>query len=404
MRLRKYLTRCVRYIVTPGLVDGHRHVFQSILRSTASNHSLVDYFDSLLQGRMTFLDANDMYLSQVAGLAEAISSGVTTVMDHSHVVTTEERARRCIQAIVESGIRSIYCVSPFAIPVKLNPLTFPDMVAHHAAQIELFKTLPKELPLGGSASDGRLTLGLGFHTIHHNGLEVARDVMKHACDNNIPVTMHDVPRCNLPSLAFVRANWGAENELPALTLSHTCDPSSEDIDYVKQRQIGIIATPDSEMSMGHGNPSSFDFYCAGYRRIGLGIDSPAICNSDMNALMRLTLHQARLRSNVKYHARKKLPSVVAASTDKVLYMATLGGAAAVHREKDIGSLEVSKLADIVLWKTDTPSLIGTVDFSAALVTHAAPSDVDSVMINGEWVKRNGRLLRIDWDDLKVQLL
>lgn len=390
-------------IVTPGFVDGHRHVFQSLLRSTVSNHSLVDYFAHLLQGRMTFLDADDMYLSQVAGLAEAVSGGVTTVMDHSHVVTTEERARRCIQATVESGIRSIYCVSPFANPVKLNPLTFPDMVAQHAAQVELFKKLSRETPLGGAANDGRLTLGLGFDTIHHNGIEVARDVMKHAMDHNLPVTMHDVRRCNLPSLDFVREHWGADQQLPALTLSHTCDPTPADIDYVKQRQIGIVTTTDSEMSMGHGHPAAFDFYRANYRRIGLGIDSPAICNSDMSALMRLTLHQARVRSNATYHARQKVPSVVAATTDEVLYMATLGSAAAVHRDKEIGSLEVGKLADLVLWRTDSPSMVGTVDFSGALVTHATPSDVDSVMVNGEWLKRRGQLLRIDWEELTTKL-
>jgi len=70
-------------IVTPGFIDGHRHVFQSQLRSTVGNHTLLEYCAHLLQGRMIFFDEDDIYLSQLSGLAEAIHSGVTTVVSPS---------------------------------------------------------------------------------------------------------------------------------------------------------------------------------------------------------------------------------------------------------------------------------------------------------------------------------
>ncbi len=389
------------HIVTPGFIDGHRHVFQSQLRSTVSNHTLLEYCAHLLQGRMVFLDADDMYLSQLSGLAEAISCGVTTVMDHSHVVTTPERAERCIQATVESGIRSVYCASPFAIPTSLNPLKLPDMTVRHKEQIELFKTLLQQRPLSGDENDGRVTLGLGFDTMHWIPEDEARDILTFVKENNVPVTMHDVPRYNFPSLSFLR-----DKSMPLprqITLSHTCEPNEKDIAFVKDNQIGIVTTPESEMAMSHGIPSAFDFHRTPGCRVGLGIDSPAISSGDLFFQMRLLLQTQRMRQNAMYHGREKLPDAVPALTDDVLYMATLGGAAAIHMEDKIGSIEVGKAADIVLIRTDSPGMVGVVDFGAALVTHAAAADVDTVLINGEVVMREGRLLRVDWGELKGRL-
>ncbi|KIW81884.1 hypothetical protein Z517_04910 [Fonsecaea pedrosoi CBS 271.37] len=388
-------------IVTPGFVDPHRHVFQAQLRSTVSNHTLLEYCAHLLQGRMTFLGPEDMYLSQLSGACEALFCGVTTVMDHSHVVVTPDHARRCIQATIESGIRSVYCASPFAIPTSLNPMTLPDMTVHHAKQIELFKTLWRQQPLGGPGNDGRVTLGLGFDTMHWIPEAEAREILAFTRDHDVPVTCHDVPRYNLPSLAFLRDK--AMPLPPQMTLSHTCEPSAGDIEFVRTRQIGIVSTPESEMAMSHGVPSAFDFHRSPGCRIGLGIDSPAICSGDPFFAMRLALQQERMRANAAFHARGKLPDLIPARTDDVLYMATLGGAAAMHMEDKIGSLEVGKCADMVLVRTDSPSMAGSVDFSAALVTHAAAADVDTVMVNGEIVKRAGKLVKVDWDDLKVKL-
>ena len=386
-------------IVTPGFVDAHRHVFQSQLRSTVSNHTLLEYCAHLLQGRMIFLDEDDMYLSQLSGLIEAVNCGVTTIMDHSHAVTTVGRARQCIKATIESGIRSIYCAAPFAIPESLNPLILPDMTVLHAEQISMIKELGEESPLGGHDNDGRVRLGLGFDTMHHVSQEICRDVLNYAVRKDLNVTMHDVPRYNLPSLDFLRHN---NMPLPKVTLSHTCDPEPGDIGWIKEKQVGIVCTPESEMAMSHGHPSAFDFYRAGCR-IGLGVDSPAICSGDPFFTMRLALQERRVRENAAYHARGKLPDVVPARTDEILYMATQGGAAAIHMENEIGSLEVGKLADIVLIRTDSPSMIASVDYSAALVTHYMVSDVHAVMINGEWVKRDGELKRINWNTLKEEL-
>jgi len=387
------------HIVSPGFVDGHRHLFQSQLRTTVADHAFVDYCAHVLQGRMTFLDADDMYLSQLAGAAEAIWNGVTTVMDHSHVVTSREHAEQCLRATIESGIRSIYCVAPFAIPQSLNPMVLPDMDVKHAEQISLFKSLASESPLGGPKNDGRVTLGLGYDTMNHRPVSEAREVLQFTKDRKIPVTFHDVKRFNLPALEFLRDN---SLPLPKVTLSHSCDPDQSQIEFVRENGIGVVSTPESELAMGHGYPSAFDFQRAGCR-VGLGIDSPAICGGDMFYCMRLALQSQRGRDNAEYHARNKLPSQIRAKVDEVLYMGTLGGAEAIHREKELGSLEVGKFADVVLIRTDSPSMVSSVNYGPAMVIHGHSSDVSTVFVNGEIVKRDGKLVKVDWDKLSKEL-
>lgn len=387
------------YIVSPGFIDGHRHVFQAQLRTTVADHPFLDYCAHLLQGRMAFLTPDDMYLAQLSGASEALWCGITTVMDHSHVVVSRECAEKCVRATVESGIRSIYCVAPFANPISLNPMVLPDMDEKHPEQITLFKSLAGESPLGGERNDGRVTIGLGYDTMNHRPVDEAREVLQFAKTNDIPVTVHDVKRFNLPSLDFLR-----RNNLPLLklTLSHTCELDPVSTEFLKRNEIGVVSTPEIELAMGHGLPSAFDLQRAGCR-VGLGVDVLAFCSGDMFVCMRLALQNQRSRDSALHHARNKLPNASKARVDHVLYMATLGGAEAIHREKDLGSLETGKLADIVLIRTDSPSMVPTVNHSAALVMHCHPSDVDTVMVNGEIVKRDGKLLKVNWKELATKL-
>lgn len=285
------------------------------------------------------------------------------------------------------------------MPESLNPMAMGDTAAQHAGQVDIIKELAKEKPLGGPGNDGRLRLGLGFDTIYYIPADIGRNVLDFAVEHDMPLTLHDVPRYNLPALNHLR-----DNHLPThkVTLSHTCDPRPEDIAWVKDHNIGIVSTPESEMAMSHGHPSGFPFLRADCN-IGLGVDSPAISSGDLFAQMRLALQEFRMRQNATYHQRGKLPDVIQARTDEVLYMATLGGARAIHMDTEIGSLEVGKAADITIIRTDSPSMVASVDYSAALVTHCSAADVDSVMVNGEWLKRKGKLLKVDWDDLKGKL-
>jgi cytosine/adenosine deaminase-related metal-dependent hydrolase len=73
-------------------------------------------------------------------------------------------------------------------------------------------------------------------------------------------------------------------------------------------------------------------------------------------------------------------------------------------ESEIRSIEVGKKADIVIISTNSPCIVAASNPAAALVLHTSPSDVESVIINSEIVKENGKLLKVDWSTLKSKLL
>ncbi|CZR63524.1 uncharacterized protein PAC_13421 [Phialocephala subalpina] len=387
-------------LVCPGFVDTHRHLFQSHIRTSVADQTLLEYCGHLLFGRVLFYKPHDVYLAQLGAATEAIHCGVTTVLDHSHIQISEDHIQQCIKASIDSGIRSIYCFAPYALPKSVNPLKFPDNPKElHQRQLALFYTLSEQSPLGNSQNDGRVTLGLGYDGIEYRPVEDTKKVLDFTHARNYPVTFHDCHRQGMSAMKFLRKNNLLSDNM---VLSHFTFPSEEDFEAVKVHGVGISSTPESEMQMSHGWPEAFPAMRHGCK-IGLGVDSSAICSGDLFSAMRICLQMQRARDNHELACRDKIPKQLQATVDQVLYMATLGGAEAIHRESEIGSIEVGKRADIVLISTDSPCMVASGNPAAALVLHASPSDVEFVFINGEMVKENGKLVKVDWPTLKQEL-
>lgn len=388
-------------IVCPGFIDTHRHLFQSHIRTTVANQTLLEYCGHLLLGRMVYFTPEDVYLSQLGAATEAIHCGVTTVLDHSHIQLSREHIKQCIKANIESGLRVSYCFAPYGMPESLNPLKFGDNPGEiHQQQLDMFYKLAEEQPLGHSDNDGRVSLGLGYDGIQYRPIEDTKKLLKFAHGRNLPITFHDVTSHGMGAMRFCR-----ENDLlsDTMVMSHFCSPDEQDFAAARAHGVGIASTPESEMQMAHGWPEAFKALRTGCKT-GLGVDSSAICSGDMFHAMRICLQTQRARDNGELGSRGKVPKRLQATVDQVLYMATLGGAEAMHQEKEIGSIEVGKRADIVLINTDSPCMIGSIDLGAALVMHASPADVDTVLVNGEMVKQNGKLLKVDWQTFKVKLM
>jgi cytosine/adenosine deaminase-related metal-dependent hydrolase len=387
-------------IVCPGLVDSHRHLFQSHTRTSVANQTLLEYCGHLLFGRVLFYTPRDVYLAQLGAAAEAIHCGVTTVLDHSHIQLSREHIMQCIKASIDSGIRSIYCFALYGLPESINPLKFPDdPQTLHQQQLDLFYELTKQSPLGNANNDGRITLGLGYDGIEHHPLADTRKLLEFAHRRNYPITFHDCHRHGMSPMKFLRAH----NLLsPTMVLSHLTFPAPGDLAAAKAHGVGIASTPESEMQMSHGWPEAFPALRAGCKT-GLGVDSSAICSGDLFAAMRLALQAQRGRDNAELATRTKIPRRLQATVDQALYMATLGGAEAIHLEHEIGSIEVRKRADIVIVSTDSPCMVAATNPAAALVLHASPADVETVFVNGEMVKQDGKLLRVNWPTLRQQL-
>jgi len=388
-------------IVSPGFVDTHRHLFQSHLRTMTANQTLLQYCGHLLLGKIIYHTPEDLYLAQLGAATEAVHCGVTTVLDHSHVQLSDEHIQMCIKASVESGLRSSYCFGPYLMPTSHNPLTFPEkaqeIIKH---QLDVFYQMVEEKPLGGPKNDGRLTLGLACDGVEWKPVEDVRKLLTFAHERNIPMSFHDAHVHGMPSMRYLQKNNLLSN---TMIVSHFSTPEDSAFQAAKENGVAISCTPESEMQMSHGWPEGFNSFRYGCKT-GLGVDSSAICSGDMFYTMRLLLQMQRARDNAELAERGKVPKRLQATVDQVLYMATLGGAEALNRQAEIGSIEVGKKADMILINTDSPCMVAGLDLGAAMVMHATPADVDTVIINGEIVKRHGELLRVDWKTLKTRLI
>lgn len=105
-------------IVMPGMVDTHRHTWQSLLRATLADGTLYDYMALVRYGYAPHFTAGDAELGNYAGALDALNAGVTTVVDNAHLVATPDHADALLTGLENTGIRAVYC---YGLPDVLTP-------------------------------------------------------------------------------------------------------------------------------------------------------------------------------------------------------------------------------------------------------------------------------------------
>jgi cytosine/adenosine deaminase-related metal-dependent hydrolase len=176
---------------------------------------------------------------------------------------------------------------------------------------------------------------------------------------------------------------------PHVQLIHAIWSSPEEIAAVAASGATLSLSPYTEMRIGFGFPMTGEYLDAGVP-IGLSVDTPTLSgNADMFAIMKaiLNVENGRARSEFKLTARR------------VLELATIEGAHSVGLGDQIGSLTPGKRADLIMVDTRQLNLAVVTDPAHMLVEAAQPANVDTVVVDGRILKRNGRLIAIDVDAL-----
>jgi 5-methylthioadenosine/S-adenosylhomocysteine deaminase len=153
-----------------------------------------------------------------------------------------------------------------------------------------------------------------------------------------------------------------------------------------QRQVGCVHNPSSNMMLASGVAPVIEERAAGVA-VGLGTDSPAGSNNDLGFMEEMDL-AAKLQKITKMD-----PQALGAKA--VVAMGTIEGARALHMEKEIGSLEAGKRADLILLGLDAPNAVPMYDVYAQLAYALKGSDVETVIIGGRVVMRDKKLLTVD---------
>lgn len=361
-------------LVLPGLVDTHRHSWQSALRGVGTGWDLNAYFGTMFFAIAPHYTADDVYVGTLLGALTALDAGITTMVDWSHIQNTPEHGDAAIQALRDSGIRAVFA---HGWPQNDAATGAIDSTQPHPEDARRIR----EQSLGND--DDLVTMALALRGPEFTSRATFESDMRLARELDLRVTMHVGngeygPRCRAVALMHELGVLG-----PQVTLVHAATSGDEEFKMIADTGAHVSVSPHLETTMpGIGRPATGRLLKAGIRP-SLSVDTETAVAGDLFTVMRATLATHRTEQD-----ESESHPLDAAD---VFSFATREGAAAAGLTGRTGVLDVGYAADVILVRSDDVNLapdptLGTVVASA----HAG--NVDTVIVDGVVRKRDGRLV------------
>jgi len=365
-------------IVMPGFVDSHRHIWEGLLRNIGTDVPLEgrsSYISFVLHKLAPAFRPEDAYIGDLISALGAIDAGITTLLDWSHIQGSPAHTDAVVQALRDSGMRAVFAYG------------FPWWGRWEERQPSWFVRAANEHFSNG---DGMLSLALAAPGPEFTDFEVSRDHWKLARETGARITTH-VGVGSYGQDAKLQEMGEAGLLGPDTTYIHCTTLNDTEIQMIVDTGGTVSLASPVEMMMGHGMPPIQKFLDRGLRP-SLSVDVETNVPGDMFNQMRSVLALQRAIST----AQGKAPM----TTREVLACATLEGARANGLESKVGSLTPGKQADVIMLRTDRMNVTPLNDPTTAVVTGMDTGNVDTVVIAGRVMKREGELLHVDWPALK----
>jgi cytosine/adenosine deaminase-related metal-dependent hydrolase len=371
-------------VVTPGLVNTHHHLYQTLTRARAQEADLFTWLQTLYP-LWAGIDAESEYAAARTGLAELALSGCTTVFDHHYVFPRDQSgiAAALLKAAQEIGIRLVFGRGSMDLGQSQGGLPPDSLVEDLDTILEQTEQLARA--------------GVDVAVAPCSPFSVTKELMRDSAElaRRLGAPLHTHLAETTEEEAYCRELYGCTpveylEELGWLAddvwCAHCVHLSQQEVQRFADTGTGVAHCPTSNLRLGAGVAPVRDLVVAG-ARVGLGVDGSASNErSDLFLEVKQALLVARGRDG---------PGAM--TVRGALRLATRGGADVLRRD-DIGSLEPGKRADIAVWRTDALQLAGAADRLAGLV-FSAPHRVDRLYVGGDEVVRHGRLVRADEDEI-----
>jgi 5-methylthioadenosine/S-adenosylhomocysteine deaminase len=355
-------------IVLPGFVDNHRHTWQTAFRGIGADWTFDDYVVAMHGTLKPRYRPEDVYLGNLLGRLEALHSGVTTMLDWFHAAQSPEHADAALTGLRDAPGRSIFCYgagyrTTDHIDAEVRRVR-AEVADTGLVTMALGLRGPGEATMDSVARDMKLAAELGLRTsVHVDGLSGGRPIAE--------LREHGLLS---DTTTFVHANGIGDDELRMLA-----DAGSS-----------VSISPDVEAKMGFGWPETGRVLAAGLRPTLSADDCPAAAG-DLFATMRTA-----------FAVQRGLDGGL--NSRDLLAFVTIDAAESCGLGARTGSLTPGKDADIILLRADDPTVFPVTDPAGTIVTAGHPGLVDTVLVAGEMVKRDGRLLGVDLPALQARLL
>ncbi|MFE9606783.1 amidohydrolase family protein [Streptomyces hokutonensis] len=364
-------------IVMPGMIDTHRHMWQTAMRGYGADWTLTQYFVWYYLERGTAFRPEDVYAGNLLAAVEALDAGVTTVVDWSHGLQTVDHADAAVDALRAVPGRFVLAYGNIQqAPAEWTAAPqFRDFVRRRIT------------------GDDMLGFQIAFDVTgdpafpEKPAFEVARDL-------GVAVTTH-------------AGVWGATNDdgirlmhehgfmTPETVYVHASTLSADSYHRIAATGGSVSVSTESEQSAGQGYPTTWAVRSHDIP-VSLSMDTSVWWSGDLFSAMRTTLGADRAREHLEAHARGETVTHCALRAEEVVEWATRGGARALGREHDLGSIEEGKKADLVLLKNDhSPVSFPLLNPYGHVAFQAQRGDVHTVVVDGQVVKHEHRLIDTD---------
>ena len=368
---------CIGRLVIPGLVDTHRHVWQGAIGAFTPQMTGAGYGPAVLNGISTRYDAEDIYAGALWGALQALDAGITTIADWAHNLRSAEHANANLRGLQESRIRGYFLYGgpgPTSdVPNPPHPQDARRMRDEH---------FPKGV-------NGRLRMGMAVRGPCFTSAERNAEDFRFARELGLPISTH-LGMAGTSDAIVVLDRFGLLGE--DVNYVHANMLTEKEFDLIASSKGTISLTPSTDMLMQFGTyPATGDALQRGIR-CGFGVDTICSCGTDIFSEMRLALAAERSRANAPALAKGQQVPTVALHQRDMLRLATIDGARVWNMEKEVGSLTPGKQADVTVIDMRSPHLDGYGDSIATMVLGAGPADVETVIVGGDIVKRDGKLM------------
>ncbi|MGW0582262.1 amidohydrolase family protein [Streptomyces sp. NPDC002920] len=365
-------------ILMPGMVDTHRHMWQTALRGFGADWTLSQYFVFYYLNWGRIFRPEDIHAGNLLSAVEALDAGVTTTVDWSHGLQTPEHGDAAVEAL-----RSV----PGRFVLAYGNLLGAPWEWTRSAGFRSF------VDRHFSARDDMLGLQLAFD-VTGDAAFPEKAAFEAAREFGLPVTTH-AGVWGATGDDGIRLMWDHGFMTPDVTYVHSSTLAEDSYQRIAASGGRVSVSAESEQNAGQGYPPTWRLRRHGIP-VSLSMDTGVWFSADLFSAMRATLSADRAREHLEAQAAGETVVHHPLRAREVVEWATLGGARALGLDGTIGSLTPGKKADLVLIRNDrSPAMFPLLHPYGHVVLQAQRADVDTVVVNGRVVKYRHELLGTD---------
>jgi cytosine/adenosine deaminase-related metal-dependent hydrolase len=365
-------------IVMPGMVDTHRHMWQTAMRGYGADWTLTQYFVWYYLQSGKLFRPQDVYAGNLLSAIEALDAGVTTSVDWSHGLQTVAHADAAVDALQAVPGRFVLAYGN----IQQGPWEW-------SATPEFRNFVVRRMQGGGDMLGFQMAFDVpdSDEFPERAAFAVAREL-------DVAVTTHAGVR-GATSDKGIRSMHESGFMTPRNIYVHAATLSDDSYQRIAATGGSASVSTESEQSAGQGYPPTWRLRQHGIP-VSLSMDTSVWWSGDLFSAMRATLSADRVREHLEAHNRDETITNHHLRAEQVVDWATRGGARALGMDSAIGSLEPGKKADVVLIKNDaSPVMFPLLHPYGHVVFQAQRGDVDTVIVNGRVVKSAHQLVGID---------